>query len=74
MATSQWPSDEFTAVSQANLSPAYDDYHCMGRMMNYFSKPGYQLGDSLISGYHTYEPLVYQYRDEFDKDALLIRQ
>jgi hypothetical protein len=77
-ATSHWSSDEITAVSQANMSPAYDDYYAenpifMGRMMNYFSKPGYQLGDSLSSSYHSYEPLVYQYQDTFDSDALHIR-
>jgi hypothetical protein len=43
----------------------------MGRMMSsYFSKPGYQLGDSLIGSYQVYEPLVYQYQDEFGEDAL----
>lgn len=40
----------------------------MGRMMNYFSKPGYQLGDSLMSGYQEYQPDVYQYQDEFEED------
>jgi hypothetical protein len=74
-ATSQWSSEEFTAVSQAELTPAYDNYHAdnptfMGRMMNYFSKPGYQLGDSLSSAYHTYEPPAYQYQDTFDSDTL----
>lgn len=45
----------------------------MGRMMNYFSKPGYQLGDSLMSSYHAYEAVVYQYQDEFGEEALEIR-
>ncbi|KAF9700581.1 hypothetical protein EKO04_001521 [Ascochyta lentis] len=42
----------------------------MGRMTNYFSKPGYQLGDSLASGYQYYEQPVYQYQDEFGDEAL----
>lgn len=42
----------------------------MGRMTNYFSKPGYQLGDSLASGYHHYEQPVYQYQKEFGDEAL----
>jgi len=42
----------------------------MGRMMNYFSKPGYQLGDSLTSGYQSYQPLVYEYQDEFGEEVL----
>ncbi|KAH3904610.1 hypothetical protein HBI56_213950 [Parastagonospora nodorum] len=78
MATSQWSSKDYSAVSQANLSPAYDNVPAenpifMGRMMNYFSKPGYQLGDSLMSSYHAYEPMVYQYQDEFGEEALQIR-
>lgn len=77
-ATSPWSSDNYSAVSQANLSPAYDNLAAenpifMGRMMNYFSKPGYQLGDSLMSSYHAYETLVYQYQDEFGEEALEIR-
>jgi hypothetical protein len=32
----------------------------MGRMMDYFSKPGYQLGDSLFSSYRYHQQPVYQ--------------
>jgi hypothetical protein len=32
----------------------------MGRMMDYFSKPGYQLGDSLFSSYRFHQQPVYQ--------------
>jgi hypothetical protein len=50
----------------------------MGRMMNYFSKPGYQLGDSLFSGYQPINwdsgydeyQYTYEYRDEFGDEAL----
>lgn len=41
----------------------------MGRMTNYFSKPGYQLGDSLAGSYHFAE-LVYYYQEEFGEEAL----
>ena len=37
----------------------------MGRMLDYYSKPGYQLGDSLEESYHMYQEPVYEYRDEF---------
>jgi hypothetical protein len=76
MATSDWSTNDYSAVSQADLSPMYDDQPLenpifMSRMMSsYFSKPGYQLGDSLIRSYHVYEPLLYQYQDEFGEDAL----
>jgi hypothetical protein len=42
----------------------------MGQMTSFFSKPGYQLGDSLSTGYHFYEQPVYQYQDEFGEEAL----
>jgi hypothetical protein len=35
----------------------------MGRMMDYFSKPGYQLGDSLFSSYRYQQQPVYQEED-----------
>jgi hypothetical protein len=40
--------------------------------MNYFSKPGYQLGDSLFSGYRpiNWGQATYEYRDEFGDEAL----
>ncbi|XP_014552588.1 hypothetical protein COCVIDRAFT_109941 [Bipolaris victoriae FI3] len=62
-----------------------DDYAAppvlMGRMSSYFSKPGYQLGDSLFSGYHpinwgapvtmaTTETETYVYQDSFGDEAL----
>jgi hypothetical protein len=31
----------------------------MGRMMEYYSKPGYQLGASLFGGYHAGEVVVH---------------
>ncbi|KAJ4359639.1 uncharacterized protein N0V89_000194 [Didymosphaeria variabile] len=30
----------------------------MGRMMDYYSKPGYQLGASLFGGYYAMEPMI----------------
>ncbi len=42
----------------------------MGRMTNYFSKPGFQLGDSLAGGYHYAEQPVYYDQEEFGEDAL----
>lgn len=42
----------------------------MGRMMDYFNKPGYQLGDSLMSAYHcSYEPSMYSYQDDFGDEG-----
>ena len=39
----------------------------MGRMLDYFGNPGYQLGDSLISSYHYYqEPMYYQQEVLYD--------
>jgi hypothetical protein len=67
----QWSSNTCSAVSQAELSPMYDENPIfLGRGTSYFSKPGYQLGDSLMSYYQTHEPLVYQYQDEFGDEAL----
>lgn len=76
--TSLWSTGGYGAVSQAPLSPAYQTFPgenpvFMGRMMNYFSKPGYQLGDSLMSSYQLYEPPVYTYQDEFRQEALQFR-
>jgi hypothetical protein len=36
----------------------------MGTMMGYFSKPGYQLGDSLMNSYLVYQQPVYEYQEE----------
>lgn len=71
---SNWSSNEFSAVSQADMSPMYDDYAVenpiyLGRPTSYFSKPGYQLGDSLMSHYQMYEPMVYHYQDEFGEEV-----
>jgi hypothetical protein len=46
----------------------------MGRMFDFFSKPGYQLGDSLASAYSYYpEQLVYQeeviYEEYYEEPA-----
>lgn len=54
--TSYWPSQaNFTAIPQDAAYYVDEDYDTppvvMGRMSTYFSKPGYQLGDSLFSGY-----------------------
>lgn len=72
---STWGDSSYSAVSRDVQTPIFDNSICaapfsMGRMTNYFSKPGYQLGDSLASGYHCYEQPVYQYQDEFGDDAL----
>ncbi|KAH7396701.1 hypothetical protein DE146DRAFT_47031 [Phaeosphaeria sp. MPI-PUGE-AT-0046c] len=74
--TSHWASsNEYSAVSQADMSPAYDVYPAenpiyLGRTTSYFSKPGYQLGDSLTSHYQMYAPVVYHYQDEFGEEVL----
>jgi hypothetical protein len=73
---STWSSsNELTAVSQADMSPIYDDYPVenpifLGRTTSYFSKPGYQLGDSLMSHHQMYEQEVYQYQDKFGEEVL----
>lgn len=62
----QTPLSEVTAFQP---NPVF-----MGRMMDYFSKPGYQLGDSLSTGYHEYQPVssqyMYTYQEEFGAEAL----
>ncbi|KAF2690290.1 hypothetical protein K458DRAFT_399638 [Lentithecium fluviatile CBS 122367] len=42
--------------------PASNGPFFMGRMMDYFSKPGYQLGDSLANSY-AYSQQVYEYEE-----------
>lgn len=64
----QTPSDQYYEGAIGG-NPVY-----MGRMFDYFSKPGYQLGDSLMSSYYAYEEPIYQepvyeYRDEFGELA-----
>jgi len=54
--SSYWPSQaNYTAIPQEPSYYTDEDYDTppvfMGRMSTYFSKPGYQLGDSLFSGY-----------------------
>jgi hypothetical protein len=54
----QRPPEEYSVTPQDDPPPAFVNHPAenpifMGRMMNYFSKPGYQLGDSLMSGYQT---------------------
>ncbi|KAL5118880.1 hypothetical protein ACEQ8H_003203 [Pleosporales sp. CAS-2024a] len=71
-------STSYTATPQSYLTPtdegvAEENPIFMGRMMNYFSRPSYQLGDSLVSGYQVYEPIVYQYQDEFGDEVMHIR-
>jgi hypothetical protein len=75
LASSRWSSNSYSAVSQADLSPVYDSYAVenpisLTRSTSYFSKPGYQLGDSLMWGFQSYEPVVYSYQDEFGDEAL----
>ncbi|KAL1641558.1 hypothetical protein SLS61_010073 [Didymella pomorum] len=71
---SAWGSHNFGAVSRDVRTPVFDNFGAapfsMGRMTKYFSKPGYQLGDSLSRGYSYYEQPVYHYQDEFGDEAL----
>jgi hypothetical protein len=72
---SSWGNNNYSAMFRDVQTPVLENGVpenpvFMGRMMNYFSKPGYQLGDSLASGYHYYEQPVYQYQDEFGEEAL----
>jgi hypothetical protein len=76
-AQSYWPSQYgYSAVSQDMYSNPAQDFDTQpvfkGRMMNYFSKPGYQLGDSLFSGYQpiSWQHGTYEYQDEFGEEAL----
>ena len=72
---SNWGDSVPRALSYDVYTPGLDDGagavpFSMGRMTNYFSKPGYQLGDSLSNGYRYFEQPVYQYQDEFGEEAL----
>ena len=74
-AASNWGDSAPRALSYDVYTPGFDDGasavpFSMGRMTNYFSKPGYQLGDSLSNGYRYFEQPVYQYQDEFGEEAL----
>ncbi|KAF2853190.1 hypothetical protein T440DRAFT_506045 [Plenodomus tracheiphilus IPT5] len=63
----------YSAVSLEIETPMMDaNPLVVGRSLDYFSKPGYQLGDSLMFGYQEYQPLVYQYQyqDEFGEEVL----
>ncbi|KAJ8115183.1 hypothetical protein OPT61_g3109 [Boeremia exigua] len=67
---STWGGTKFKAVSRDVQTPDFDSSFCaapfaMGRMTNYFGKPGYQLGDSLAGGYYIREETVYTYQEEF---------
>jgi hypothetical protein len=69
-ANSNWSSalDTDTPLTDDYLPPPAPNPVFMGRMFDYFSNPGYQLGDSLLSSYHFYyqQPI---YEDEvFYKD------
>jgi hypothetical protein len=74
--TPSYPSlHSHSAVSQEVPTPTLQNNPVfMGRMLDYFSKPGYQLGDSLSSGYHDHQAMIYQfkytYQDEFGDEAL----
>lgn len=67
-----WSSqNSYSAVSQDSETPLIKvNPLVVGRSIDYFSKPDYQLGDSLTFGYHSLQPLVYQYQDEFVGDDL----
>ncbi|KZM26431.1 uncharacterized protein EKO05_0005924 [Ascochyta rabiei] len=72
---SRWSNNNYSAVSHDLQTPIFDSCSpaipfSMGRMTNYFSKPGYQLGDSLASGYQYCEQPMYQYQDAFGDEAL----
>jgi hypothetical protein len=71
---SYWPSQHGSQYAYYNDRQEEFDTPpvFMGRMMNYFSKPGYQLGDSLFSGYQPIDwgQATYEYRDEFGDEAL----
>jgi hypothetical protein len=86
-AASKWGMHNYTLVPNEAQTPIYDNY-AFGRsssmgmgmgmgMMDYFNKPGYQLGDGLASRYHYEEqsvyyeqPASYEYQDEFGPEAL----
>ena len=77
LTASNWGAPPPRALSYDVYTPNFDDGgyavpFSMGRMTNYFSKPGYQLGDSLSNGYRYGEQTVwqYQYQDEFGEEAL----
>lgn len=63
-----WPSSGH-AAPHIDSTPVYDETDnpfFMGRMMSYFSKPGYQLGDSLARGYgeQVERDVVYEFINE----------
>ncbi|KAF3006877.1 hypothetical protein E8E13_010938 [Curvularia kusanoi] len=75
LSASKWGNSSYEAVTYDIRTPDLDDGlnaapFLMGRMTNYFSKPGYQLGDSLSSGYQYFDQPMYYYQDEFGEDAL----
>ena len=39
----------------------------MGRMLDYYSKPGYQLGESLYGGYYANGPVFREVGGELDE-------
>ncbi|KAI8935483.1 hypothetical protein NX059_008052 [Plenodomus lindquistii] len=67
-----WPSrDSSSAVSQELDYPEIEaNPLIVGRSLDYFSKPNYQLGDSLVFGYHDPQPHFFQFQDEFGDEAL----
>ncbi|KAH7350508.1 hypothetical protein BKA66DRAFT_476262 [Pyrenochaeta sp. MPI-SDFR-AT-0127] len=54
------------SLESSSVNPVF-----MGRMMDYFSMPGYQLGDCLMSGYHLSKSFNYDYKDKFGNETLL---
>lgn len=72
---SSWGSNSYSSVGRDVQTETYESGFSaipfsMGRMTNYFRKPGYQLGDSLTSGYDHFEQPMYYYQDEFGDEAL----
>ncbi|EUC44503.1 hypothetical protein COCMIDRAFT_37687 [Bipolaris oryzae ATCC 44560] len=69
-----YPPDEYYYEEDDYAAPPV----LMGRMSSYFNKPGYQLGDSLFSGYQPInwgQPVTnavetYVYQDSFGDEAL----
>jgi hypothetical protein len=90
-AASNWSTQNHVAVSHKIKTPVLEEEYCgfantsfmfmfMGGMgmMDYFNKPGYQLGDGLArhfsyaeQPFYYHEPVYeYEYQDEFGPEAL----
>ncbi|KAF2248027.1 hypothetical protein BU26DRAFT_325872 [Trematosphaeria pertusa] len=72
--TSHFPAYHSNESSALDVQTPQDEVYepnpvYMGRMFDYFSKPGYQLGDGLSSGYYYYQQPMYEYQEEFEDMA-----